>query len=220
LTSKLTRFFIHDSISIAHAQTLYSVSAKIHRQKKNVYYVAFWDEEHYRYTRHRSTGHTRKAYAEAQARKWLDEGVPLKPSQTFLGYLSSFWVPVSDYLQRREARGHKLSHTYLRNSHSAIEKYLKPCLVRHKKQKLALAKVTAWLLESFLMDLRSRGLSADRINGIRKAIDVPLSEAFRLGYINTNPATRVEKLPEKAPKREILSMEEVRSFFLLEWNEL
>lgn len=188
-------------------------------KKGRVYYAAFWNEERYDYVR-RSTGQTSRAAADAQARKWLAEGVPLRSSQTFLGYLSSFWVPGSDYLQRREARGHKLSRSYIRTSHSAVEKYLKPYLIRHKKQKLALAKVTAGLLESFLMDLRSRGLSASRINGIRKAIAVPLSEAFRLGYINTNPAARVEKLPEKAPKREILSLEEVRSFFLLDWNDL
>jgi integrase len=183
-----------------------------------VYYAAFWNEERHDYMR-RSTGQTSKAAADAQARKWLAEGLPLRDSQTFLGYLLGFWQTDSPYLQRKAARGRLLSAAYLRNGRSAIEQHVKPFLETCGKGRLPLSQATAGILEDLILHLRDKGLGSSRINGIYNAVAVPLAEAVRLGLLAHNPASRVERLPDRPPIREILSLGEVRTFFALSWQD-
>jgi integrase len=183
-----------------------------------VYYAAFWDEERHDYVR-RSTGQTAKAMADAQARKWLAEGLPLRDSQTFLGYLLGFWQPDSPYLRRKAARGRVLSAAYLRNGRSAIEQHVKPFMEAQGLSRLPLAKATAGILEDLVLHLQESGLGASRANSILNAVAVPLAEAVRLGLLLRNPATSVERLPDRPPIREILSLGEVRAFFALPWQD-
>jgi integrase len=80
--------------------------------------------------------------------------------------------------------------------------------------------VTAAMLEELILYLANTSrLSAVRINDIRKALSVPLSEALRLGKIHHNPMVGVIRLKEEKPKREPLSLEEARRFFNLEWPD-
>ncbi|MGA2478947.1 MAG: site-specific integrase [Spirochaetia bacterium] len=184
-----------------------------------IYYVAFWNIETRNYTNRRSTNMTSNGAADNQARKWLAEGLPARDAETFIGYLEGFWANGSQYLAGREARLKPLSATYVINSRSAIAKYVKPWLVENGKEKLPLSGVTAGLLESLTLHLREKGLGPSRINGIVKAIRVPLSNASKMGRIRENPARQVEKLPDPAPKRQILETEEAQRFFALKWND-
>lgn len=183
-----------------------------------VYYAAFWNEERHDYVR-RSTGQTSRAAADAQARRWLAEGLPLRDAQTLLGYLSGFWQPDSPYLRRKLARERVLSPVYVRNCRSAIETHVRPFLEAQGKARLPLAQATAGLLEDLVLALREKGLSPARVNGVHNAIHVPLAEAVRLGLATHNPAARVERLPDRPRQREILSLTEVRDFFALDWPD-
>ena len=184
-----------------------------------IYYVAFWDPESRNYTNRRSTNKTAKGAADNQARQWFAEGLPVRNAETFVGYLERFWTDGSPYLAGREARLKPLSSVYVFNARSAIAKYAKPWLIENGKEKLSLSSVTAGLLESLTLYLRGLGLGPSRINGIIKAIRVPLSQAAKMGRIRENPARQVEKLPDPAPKRQVLETEEAQRFFALEWKD-
>jgi integrase len=184
-----------------------------------IFYVAFWDPETRNYTNRRSTNMTAKGAADNQARKWLAEGLPTRDAETFVGYLEGFWADGSQYLSGREARLKPLSAVYVINSRSAIAKYVKPWLIDNGKERLLLEGVTAGLLESLTLHLREQGLGPSRINGIVKAVRVPLSNASKMGRIRENPARQVEKMPDPAPKRQVLETDEAQRFFALEWKD-
>ena len=183
-----------------------------------IYYAAFWNEDRQDYIR-RSTGMTSRAAADAVARKWLDEGLSIQDSQNFLIYMEGFWSDGSDYLRGRELRKKPLSTTYIKNSRSAISRYMRAYLEETGQMQIPLHKVTAGLLEKLMLWLESRGLGSARINGIMKAVRVPLSRAARAGKIRDNPASRVERIPDPAPRRQILELSEAKAFFAQEWTD-
>ncbi len=182
-----------------------------------VFYVAFWDPDAQRYTNRRSTGKTSEGAAHNQALKWLREGPPVRTAD-LVRYLEDFWAEGSPYLQGREARLKPLSAVYVFNSRSAIQKHVKPWLAAQGKERLKLSEVTAGLLEALTLHLTS-SLGPSRVNGIVKAVRVPLSQAVRMGKLRENPARQVEKLPDPAPRREILEMGEAEKFFAIEWRD-
>jgi integrase len=189
-----------------------------------VFYVAYWDPVSKKYTNRRSTGKTNHGDADNQARAWLKEGVPVRDSEVFCNYLEDFWAEGSQYLVGREARKKPLSAIYVFNSRSAIKKYVVPWLVAQGKEKLKLSEVKAALLESLTIYLNTeanegKGLGPSRVNGVMKAVRVPLSQAVKMGRLHSNPASQVEKLPDPAPKRQVLEIDEARRLFSLEWRD-
>ncbi len=127
-------------------------------------------------------------------------------------YLTGFWAPGSAYLKAKEAAGAPLSAIYVNNSRSAITHHVAPWLSR-KYPELTLQGTRPAHLEELKQYLVDSGLGSSRVNGIVKAVRVALGEAWRLEAIPDNPASKVHKLPDPAPKRQIFSMEEARAFF-------
>lgn len=189
-------------------------------RKGKVYYAAFWDEDRQRYGSRRSTGQVKPAAAHAQARKWLEEGVPSRKAETFGSYLKGFWAPDGDHARARELAGRPLSAAYLVANQGAIDNYVLPYLEKAGKERMPLARVTRGLIEAILRHLAdTTDLSAGRINGIRKAVTVPLARAYELGRIPRNPGHKVLSLKERKVKRQILTPEEARAFFALPWAD-
>ncbi len=194
------------------------------------YRIAFWDGHRYR-PRSASMlrlelgipavdlSPTTRAGAEAIGRLALDAGLGCQDSSNFLQHVAGFWAADSDYLAGREARKKPLSAVYVTNCRSAIAKYLRPYLEETGQLGLGLARVTAPLLEGWVLWLQRQGLGPARINGILKAVRTPLGRAYRLGRLRDNPARLVERLPDPAPRREILELEEARRFFALPWAD-
>jgi integrase len=192
-----------------------------------VYHIGFWDEDHGSYRVRRSADKlirelgerarhlspTRKAEVDAAARMALEQGIIRWGSETLVDYLASFWAPGSLYLERQVAQEKTLSVAYVHNSYHCIRQYVLPWLKEQGKENLSLVRVTTELLEALLAHLRHSGLGASRVNSIRKAIGVALGEAERLGLLPANPVRRIQPLPDRPPRREILSLEEVRVFF-------
>ena len=185
-----------------------------------VYYVAFWDEERQQYANRRSTGQTKSSYAHAQAKKWLEEGIPSRAAETFGTYLKAFWATDGDHARGRELAGRPLSAVYLANNQNTIENYVLPYLREVKKERLPLNRVTRGFVESLIRHLAdTTDLSAARINGIRKSVTIPLTRAYELGKIHRNPARGILVLKERKVKRQILTPEEARMFFALQWKD-
>jgi len=137
--------------------------------------------------------------------------------EILVDYLSGFWAEGSQYLCGKEARKTPLSAIYVINSRSAISGHVRPWLEKHYPD-LGLAQLTAAALEELTLHLAA-SLGASRVNGIIKAVRVPLGEAYRLGALADNPARKVRKLPDPPPARKLLEIEEARRFFSLEWRD-
>lgn len=196
-------------------------SGKKEKPKRELpYYVAFWDEERREYRDRRCTNQTNEYHARQQAEKWLKEGVPSLSQETFYDYLGRFWAPEGEYARICKLRGRNLSAAYLVSMQTAIDRHVLPYLKEARRDLLLIGQVTPALLEELVLRLAdSSGLSAGRINGIRQAVSVPLAEAKRLGKISHNPIANVLRLKEEKPSREILSLQEARRFFALEWED-
>lgn len=113
-----------------------------------------------------------------------------------------------------------MSIAYLEANRGAVKNYVLPYLRKIKKERIPLSKVSRALIEAVLRHLdETTDLSAARINSIRKAITVPLSQAYELGMISRNPARNALVFKENALRRKVLSLGEARKFFALEWTE-
>jgi integrase len=199
---------------------LYKRQAGIKKQKRLQYYVAFWNPETQDYSIRRATGFTAESDADAQARKWLAEGVPDRGGESLYAYLAGFWASDGAYARVKALAGRPLAAGYLQASQRAIAKYVLPWLEEAGKKRLALEAVTPGLLERMVVELHDRGdFGARRVNAIRQAIGVALAEARRLGKLKQNPMQQVLKLKESKPRREILSMEEARVILSGAWSD-
>ena len=198
-----------------------------------VYRASFWDEARKRYRprsvsmlarelKHKAAGlsPTTKSGADAIARLALESGmVGPNDDMLFLAYLEGFWADGSEYLRSREVRQKPLSAEYVKNSRSAISKHLRAFLEETQQSGLTLAQVTPKILETFILWLQTRGIGMSRINASVKAVRVPLFRAAKFGRIRDNPARMVERLPDVAPRRQILELSEARRFFAQPWAD-
>ena len=160
---------------------------------------------------------TRKADAEAEARRIFDREMSPRGAK-LAGYLSAFWAPGSAYLKKKAAAREPLSASYLANCRSAIKVHILPWLAAEHPG-LTLPGVKPGHLEDLKQYLVDSGLGPARVNGIMKAIRVPLGDAWRREDIDRNPASKVKKLPDPPPKRRILEVEEARAFFAATWKD-
>lgn len=195
--------------------------------KRPTYEVQFWNPVRRRYTRRsaaslidqlgeraRHLSPATKAGADAAARMALEAGLLAAPDTHLGAYLRGFWGDDGDYAQAKRVGGRPLSAMYLSNARSAIEGYVLPYLRETGQERLPLYKVTRALVESLVLHLtRTTPLSPGRINGIRKAVVVPLSRATDLGQLPRNPAAKSLQLPEPEQRRHLLTPIEVRQFF-------
>jgi len=137
----------------------------------------------------------------AAARMALAEGLPLRTTETLLGYLEGFWLPGSAYILKRESRDRHLSKRYTGNMAAMITRYVKPYLETKGKARVPLSRMTAGMFEGLIQWMRAEGKSATLINQVRQAVAVPIAEAYRNGLIVTNPAVDAAGSPGPASCR-------------------
>jgi integrase len=147
-----------------------------------------------------------------------DARMASRAGELLTDYLKGFWMEGSLYIKAKEAARSPLSATYMINSRSGISKYVLPWIAR-KYPDLTLQGTRPTHLEELKQHLVDKGLGPSRVNGVMKAVRVALGEAWRLEAIVDNPARKVKKLPDPAPKREVFSMEEARRFFAVEGQD-
>ena len=198
----------------------------LYRRKKAkgaVYYAAFWDGrkysgwvscdallsrlgEEYRHMKPET-----KTGAEAIVRQWLSSGkTPARGNLLLSDYLLSFWDENSEYIQGKKLRGRNISTEYIRGNSNSLKQYLLPFL---SGRQIYISDVGPSFLEQFLRHMTAQGVSARRVNVVYQALTVPLGEAFRMGLIRENPASRVQKLAEIKAVKSIFTPEEARAFF-------
>lgn len=204
------------------------------RNRGKVYHVAVWSDDLGRYIYKSSrllirelgpkAAHlspTRKSDAEEAGRLWLAEGSPRRGSHLLGDYLTAFWAADGEYAKKKRLAGEPLAGEYLSINRSAVKNHILPWLKATGRDKLPLSRVTRDLVEKLVLHLSDKGgLGASRVNGIRRALSVPLSQAAALGLISHNPArgALVLKEPRKV-RRELLTPAEVLALFSGTWKD-
>ena len=134
---------------------------------------------------------TSKAAARLVAEEWLKEHGPIEARhERGLGeYCLAFWDwDTSAYIKNCRLRNKSIGKEYVTTNASYIRRYLIP----HKLSTIALDKVTAGMLESFILDTKTTySLSNKSCNEVLGAITKALNEAGRLGLIKESPSSKV-----------------------------
>jgi len=133
----------------------------------------------------------------------------------FIEYLENFWdYDTSPYIKDRIAHNHTIGRCYCHGNEIKIKRYWK----EHFKNR-TLASITRAELKKFSLELAKNGFSASYINGIMKAVTIPLAYATSEGIIAENPAKKFEFFSGKAKKRGILTLQEAKELFAIHWED-
>jgi integrase len=127
-------------------------------------------------------------------------------------YCAQFWDwENSPYIKGKLARGQRIGREYVYHNASYIKNYVKQAFPA-----LQLSQVRTYMLEEFALKLKTNsGLGNSSINAILNAACLPLTEATRLGLIETNPAQGLRKLGKDTLEKGIPTEVEIRKLFAL-----
>lgn len=183
---------------------------------KTWFYVVYYDEFGERHKL--STGETVKTRAYAKASELFRKGELGKPKagKTLFGdYFRGFWKEGSEFLRFREAKGRGLSLGSIGTNESLYRNNIEPYF-----RDLRLDAVTPRHIESWQVDILKgkRGLSNQTINSTLALLSRMFQEAERLGDIRSNPCRKVAALGKDSRERGILTAEEARQLFSVEWT--
>lgn len=132
-----------------------------------------------------------------------------------IAFLEEFWdYDKSKYVERQLATGHRMSrrHCYDQTKH----------VQNHWKKYFAdktIAEVRLTDLEDFSSYLRTQGLKGKTINNITDAGTIGLGWCFERGLITANPTVGFVRAAVDSDKRGVLTPDEVRQLFDLEWPD-
>ena len=143
----------------------------------------------------------------------LEKGIVYPESKEgnsrFIDYVAFFWdFDKSPYITRKnkEKEG-SITRSYAKDTLSALRKHCFPSI----SEGLKVCDFTPPVAEKIKDAMIEAGKSASTVNKVLVGIRVPLSEAFRLGYINEDVSSRIENLPLNSKERGILEDDEVTS---------
>ena len=206
-------------------------------KKKKSYYAAFLNADTGDYLKRRALKTdtipprpvTDKQTAEIIAAKLYETGAATSSREEIGAYLAGFWAADGDYVTGRAKQGRPLAVAYSFDMRRCIELYVKPWLKnpqtfnlttkkwedRPNIEALAIDRWTPGHGDDLMKYLDGKqGLSAKRVNDVRKSISTALSTYWKKkGQKERNPMRGVEKYHEEEPKRIIFSAVEVRKFF-------
>jgi integrase len=138
-----------------------------------------------------------------------------KKNPVFADYLIKFWTwEESDYVKSRLAGGFSITETYVRSNLLRVKKHVIAFFGR-----LRLRKISTGILEDFKMALLSKKTVSTRtVHEIMQIVKKPLREAKRLNIISHNPGENVTPVAKHSQRRGILTSEEARRLFGIEWR--
>ena len=162
-----------------------------------------------------SSHETSRGRAESWAIEQLRKGVVTsKANMSFSQFAEDWWTwGQSMYIEKKHAKGLRLSRGYADNNKRILEKYILPNFGATR-----LSKITPALLEDFQMSLTKsepdqEALLPKTVNNIFTILRVMLREAFRLGYIPTNPAFAISDLMDTSKQKGFLNQAEFKLIF-------
>lgn len=151
-----------------------------------------------------------------KARGFLSEQVKIsdKKSPFFLDYLYAFWdYKKSPYVRKKNLAGRGIKKSTCIETLGKIKKH-----TRGYFDGVRLSEIERKALESFLLDLREKGISAATANTVQKAMRTALKFAYHEGLIPYNPADGLISFNAPPKPRGILTHEEVAALFKASWG--
>lgn len=192
----------------------YSLNKRPTTEKNRfIYYVRFRNPETGVYLSAVSSGMTNKPAASNWADDQIRRGkiiLPGKRNVTFDDFARDFWnFEKSEYIRGKLARGQQIGRSHAKISAGYVERHILPYF-----EGRSLASIRTFEIEKWMLSLLDAGeLSPKSINLVFAAFRTILREAFRAGYIPTDPTAQVRPLSLKPVERGILSPDEVRRLF-------
>ena len=183
------------------------------RQKKQIRY---WKKGRFIYYKtedmetFKSTGETTKAMAERVVAKLIQSGTAGKVSKKLGDYAEPYFVWGScPHATRLLAEGGHITERYCIQQRRWLVKYVLPSKLASK----AITEIKRGDLVDFRTQLQHKGLSANNINSVMKALKVVLSEACFRQDITSNPATGMGVLRTHNKEAGIFSKAELVRLF-------
>lgn len=192
------------------------------------YYIQIWDEATNSYVMHRSADSlvvelnldpkqyppTSRTGALLIGQEYLNRRHerPATDDPLYTEYCADFWDwDKSPYIRGKLARGQRIGREYVSHNAAYVKNYLYKAFPA-----LKLSQVRTYMLEEFALSLKTTsGLGNSSINAILNAASLPLTEATRLGLIETNPAQGLRKLGTDTQEKGIPTEAEIRELFAL-----
>jgi integrase len=185
---------------------------------REFFYVRILDEEGVIIAT-RSTGTTDERKAVKKALEIL-KTIPKNPSKKnplFVDYLLGFWRRDSEYVQLREAEGHRLSNAYINKTRFYVENLVK---THEPFKKIKLSQVTPRILDLWKLEVIKSNASRKGINHAINGIRVCLRKAYEKGIIASDPTTTFKYTAYRPEEKGSLAITELGKIEALEWPDL
>jgi integrase len=141
--------------------------------------------------------------------------VPKKKTMTFEEFAVGWWdITTCKYLQLRQLSDPFSEGTIAMNK-ANTENYLKAFFGKRR-----LGDINKDVMNEWFLYMKGKGLSASTINTALKTLRVMLDEAVNRGILPGNAAKEVKELKVEEPERIILTLEELRKLFPVDWTEV
>jgi integrase/recombinase XerD len=141
--------------------------------------------------------------------------VPKKKTMTFGEFIVGWWnITTCKYLALRQLSDPFSEGTIAMNK-ANTENYLKGFF-----GKIRLGDITKDVMNEWFLYMKGKGLSASTINTALKTLRVMLDEAVNRGILTGNAAKEVKELKTEEAERIILTLEELRKLFPVDWTEV
>jgi integrase len=198
------------------------------RKIRNVtlYYVRFWNESEKRWFKTRSTGvpvdgkKQRRLEATAVAMEMLKsiQYTGNTADGKFIDFISSFWLPDSEYLKAKESdNGKPLSAKYIKCSADSIRLHVK---LYKPFQNIRISELTASAIERWKVWAIKQGFGSRSINFAFQAMSVPVRWLYAHGELAADPFRAVHKVKDTPKEKGVLSRAEVQKLFSIHDSDI
>lgn len=190
---------------------LFTMFPRKSKRHKQIYYVRFRDPETGERMTAVSSGQNTKIGAKKWAIEQLQKGLIDRRSKVNFNIFTKDWFiwDRCPYIALIRSKGQRFSKTYAENRRGFLTGYLQPFF---GQMKLKAIKVDT--IENFLRHLQKQHYSSSTINSAYYTLSTILSEADRLGIINTNPIKKVKCVRKQTAIKDTIPLETARQLFL------
>lgn len=161
----------------------------------------------------KSTGETSKGRAEKWAVDYLHHGqVIMKENVTFGKFAENFFAWEGQWATLKRARGLRLSERWCHELNGILNRMILPAIGKRK-----IKDIDEQLIEQLTIDFYKQGLAGSYVNKMLIAIKAILTAAQKQKLIKYVPP--IEKVENKSKEKGILTLDEVRRVFTVEWKD-
>ena len=204
------------------AKAIFSVFGRTLPSGKRVFYYQCYDEKGRRQGA-RSTGLMKKTEAMAYCMKLYRDGllIPEQKVPTFAEFSAGWWdVETCRFLKWRQMRK-PISQGTMYIHKMNFENHIKDYFAKYRLDEITPNVIEGWLFslsERNEKDETKKKLKPKTINLIYVTLQMMMGEAVRTSLLKNNPCKEVKKLSAEDIVRDILTVEEARKLFPIDWS--